>query len=222
MSSSPPAFAFVAEGKLYSQLPGESAKPVDSVFVQTILDRVETTRSRNQWKNEGMAWNFGSMRRGGMPEIPVEMRRIRFCGVTGADAREMIYAIDTDYACGLFHYDITNGYERRLIHRNQFRAADLSRHETDGSLVFTVHSPDGTSHLATMGTGGRGIKEITEGDARARQSCALPIGGHWPQPARRSHIPLAVRNPKARSGQQPDGHPAGAGQPGFAASADDR
>ncbi len=155
----------MAEGKLYSQLPGESAKPVDSVFVQTILDRVETTRSRNQWKNEGMAWNFGSMRRGGMPEIPVEMRRIRFCGVTGADAREMIYAIDTDYACGLFHYDITNGYERRLIHRNQFRAADLSRHETDGSLVFTVHSPDGTSHLATMGTGGRGIKEITEGDA---------------------------------------------------------
>lgn len=166
MSESTPAFAYVAEGKLYSQLPGEPAKAVDSVFVQTILDRVESSRSKNEWKSEGMAWNVTRMGRGGMPAGPAaETRRIRFSGVTAADAREMVYAIDTDYVCGLFHYDLTNGYERRLFHRNQFRATDLSRHPVDGTLAFTVQSPDGTAHIATMSAAGRGIKEITEGDA---------------------------------------------------------
>jgi hypothetical protein len=66
---------------------------------------------------------------------------------------------------GLFHYDLANGYERRLYHRNQFRATDLARHDADGTLAFTVHSPDGTAHIATMSSAGRGIKEMTEGDA---------------------------------------------------------
>jgi hypothetical protein len=164
MSQSTPAFAFVAEGKLYSQSPGETAKSVDSVFVQTILDRVENSRARNEWKTGGMAWNIT---RGGMAAQgpAAEVRRIRFSGVTAGAASEMIYAIDTDYVCGLFHYDLSNGYERRLYHRNQFRATDLARHEGDGTLAFTVQSPDGTSHIATMSEAGRGIREITEGDA---------------------------------------------------------
>lgn len=166
MNSSLPAFAYVAEGKLYSQLPGESAKLVESVFVQTILDRVETSRSRNEWKSAGMAWNFASSMRGNaLAGAPAEVRRIRFSGVTAADPREMVYAIDTDYVCGLFHYDLANGYERRLLHRNQFRATDLARHDTDGTLAFTVHSPDGTAHIATMNSAGRGVTEVTEGDA---------------------------------------------------------
>jgi hypothetical protein len=166
MNSLLPAVAYVADGKLYSQLPGESPSAVESVFVQTILDRVESSRARDDWKNQGMAWNLTNMRRGGLPGGGVaETRRIRFSGVTAADAREMIYAIDTDYVCGLFHYDISTGYERRLYHRNQFRATDLSRHAGDGTLAFTVQSPDGTAHIATMNAAGRGIKEITEGDA---------------------------------------------------------
>jgi hypothetical protein len=169
MSQSTLAFAYVAEGKLYSQLPGQPAKPVDSVFVQTILDRVAASRSRNEWKSEGMAWNI-TQGRGAMGGAmgggaAAEVRRIRFSGVTAGAASEMIYAVDTDYVCGLFNYEIATGYERRLFHRNQFRATDLSRHDGDGTLAFTVHSPDGTSHIATMSAAGRGIKDITEGDA---------------------------------------------------------
>jgi hypothetical protein len=169
MNQSTPAFAYVAEGKLFSQLPGTAAKPVHSAFVQTILERVESSRSRNEWKSEGMAWNItrgpggmGSALAGG---AVAEVRRIRFSGVTAGAASEMIYAIDTDYVCGLFNYDISTGYERRLFHRNQFRATDLARYEGDGTLAFTVHSPDGSSHISTMSATGRGIKDVTEGDA---------------------------------------------------------
>jgi hypothetical protein len=165
MSQPTPAFAYVAEGKLYSQLPGEPAKLVDSAFVQTILDRLETSRSRNEWKSEGMAWNITRRGPGAMTGPVAEVRRIRFSGVAAADAREMVYAIDTDYVCGLFHYDLANGYERRLFHRNQFRATDLARHDGDGSLALTVHSADGTAHIATMNSAGKGIIEVTEGDA---------------------------------------------------------
>ena len=116
MNQSTPAFAYIAEGKLYSQAPSEPAKPVDSVFVQTILDRVETSRSRNDGKSEGMAWNItrgGGGMMGGA--AAAEVRRIRFSGVTAGASSEMIYAVDTDYVCGLFNYDITNGYERPAL-----------------------------------------------------------------------------------------------------------
>ena len=166
MSQPTPSFAYVAEGKLFWQSAGALATPVDSVFVQTILDRVETNRSRNDWKSGGLSWNLGGLKRAGLPSGPVaEVRRIRFSGVAAAETQEMVYAIETDYVGGLFHYDLSNGYERRLYHGNQFRATDLARHDGDGTLAFTVQSPDGTAHIATMNSAGRGIKEITEGDA---------------------------------------------------------
>src|SRR5947209_5720561 len=152
MNQPAPAIAYVAEGRLYTQRPGEPAKLLDSAFVQTILDRVERNRQRNEWKSEGMAWQIAQSagaRRGGMlgmPSMPAEVRRIRFSGVTaGASGAQLLYAIDTDYVGGLFHYDLSDGSERRLYHRNQFRASDLSHHPKDSTLAFTVQQPDGTS-----------------------------------------------------------------------------
>ncbi len=91
---------------------------------------------------------------------------IRFSGVAaGASGAELLYAIDTDFVGGLFQYDLKEGYERRLYHRNQFRASDLSRHPKDATLAFAIQLPDGTARLATMSPEGRGFKEVTEGDA---------------------------------------------------------
>lgn len=182
MAGTTPTIAYIAEGKLYTQKTDEQAKLVDSLFVQTILDRVEKNRSRNDWKSQGMAWSFGSRGGGnpfGMAGAPAEVRRIRFSGVAGgAGAKELLYAIDTDFAGGLFHHDLADASERRLFHRNQFRAADLSRHTKDGTLAFTVQQSDGTSHIATMAVDGRGIKEVTEGDAIDEAPSWVPGDGH--------------------------------------------
>jgi hypothetical protein len=168
MSQPVPAVAYVAEGKLYTRAPGAPAKLIDSPFVQGILDRVERDRQRSDWKSQGMAWNFGAQMRGPFAamEVPGDRRRIRFSGVAPvAGGKELLYALDTDHVGGLFQHELADGFERRLYHRQQFRATDLARHPVDGTLAFSVQGADGTARLALMSPEGRGLREITEGDA---------------------------------------------------------
>src|SRR5688572_23438970 len=104
-----PKVAYLAEGKLYVHdgTSGASASLVESPFVQGILDRVERSRERNDWKNQGMGWNLtpgqmmGMNAMGGL--VPAETRRIRFTGVaSGGGAGQLLYALDTDHVGGLF------------------------------------------------------------------------------------------------------------------------
>jgi hypothetical protein len=173
-----PAIAYVAEGKLYTQAATGEAKLVESSFLQGILDRVEKNRQRNEWKG-GMAWDFSSR---GMNPMAMniqagEVRRVRFTGVAaGPTSNEVLYTLDTDFACGFFHLEVAEGYERRVYHRNQFRASDLARSPENGTLAFAIRSPDGTAHIATMAAEGRGFKEITEGDAVDEAPSWVPGG----------------------------------------------
>jgi len=174
MNSSSPAIAYIAEGKLYTQTRDSAAKLIESPFVQGILDRVERDRERGEWKNQGMAWNFGSQMR--MPfgpvGLPVDRRRIRFSGVTSAgDGRQLLYSLDTDHVGGLFQYELADGFERRLYHRQQLRINDIARHRGDGTLVFSMLADDGTAHIGMMGAEGKGFKSITAGDAVDEAPC---------------------------------------------------
>jgi hypothetical protein len=164
-----PTIAYLAEGKLYTKRPDHSPQLIDSPFVQQMLDRVQRTRERHEWKNQGMGWRVGAGGLAGMMGgggVPAEVRRVRFSGLTrGGKPGELLYALDTDHVGGLFSYDTAEQYERRLYHRNQFRAANLSRHPADGMLAVSLRAEDGSAHVATMNADGRGISEVTEGDA---------------------------------------------------------
>jgi hypothetical protein len=162
-----PVVAFVAGGKLYIQDSAGDARLVESAFVQSILSRVEKNRERDSWKSDKLAWQFG---RGasplGIPQPAAETRRIHFTGVAaGESGKDVHYTIDSDYACGLFHQDLANEFERRMFHRKQFRASDLARSRDSGAIAMSVRGPDGTAHIATMAAEGRGVTDITEGDA---------------------------------------------------------
>ena len=173
-----PPIAYVSNGKLFMLVSGSDARLVESTFVQGILDRVEKNRQRNEWKDSNMAWQLNRrMNPLALNAQLGELRRVRFAGVTaGPSANEILYAIDTDYACGLFQHELQEGYERRLYHRNQFRACDLARSSQTGMLAFALRSADGTSHIATMAAEGRGFKTITEGDAIDEAPCWAPGG----------------------------------------------
>ncbi len=165
------AYCYVAEGKLYLKRPGDAvATLVDSSFVQEILDRAERNRERNDWRQEGIAWNFGRsmpMRGSGDgPQAPpAESRRIRFTGIADSNGGDnLYYALDTDYVGGLFEYDTRLGYERRLYHAQQFRATDLSRHHATGQLAMSLREKDGTCHIAIADANGRKLRKVTEGD----------------------------------------------------------
>jgi hypothetical protein len=168
--SAPAKFAYLAEGKLYLHDGNPSAEPrlVESPFVQSILDRVERSRERNEWKNQGGSWLVGAGGMAGLPGVggpAAETRRIRFTGVAPGGAGSLLYALDTDHVGGLFRRDLAEDHEQRLIHRQQFRARDVTRRTSDGTLALSLHKDDGTAHLAVMSAEGRGLKQVTEGDA---------------------------------------------------------
>lgn len=126
--SETPAVAYLAAGKLYLKRDGQPPRLIESPFVQAILDRVSQSRQRNEWKSQGMAWQFASRTASplGGGEPAAENRRVRFSGVSvGNGGRNLLYTLDTDYVGGLFSFDLADNHEVRIFHRNQFRAADV-------------------------------------------------------------------------------------------------
>ncbi|HEY2586723.1 MAG TPA: hypothetical protein VGI81_13245 [Tepidisphaeraceae bacterium] len=168
--ASDPAFAYLAEGKLYLKRDGAAPRLIDSPFVQSMLDRVARDRQRNDWKSEGLGWQFGAPRMLGLRgsgQPPPEVRRVQYTGVArGAMPNELLYALDTDHVGGLFSFDVVDSHERRLFHRNQFRARDLSRNPRDGTLALSLLQTDGSANIATIAAEGKGLRELTEGDSR--------------------------------------------------------
>jgi hypothetical protein len=164
-----PTVAYLAEGKLYTKRGDAAPRLIDSPFVQSMLNRIQRSRERHDWKSQGMAWQMGAGGFGGLmggrAMAPAETRRVRFSGLTrGQNPGELLYALDTDHVGGLFLYDTAQQSERRLYHRNQFRAANLSRHPINDTLAVSLRAEDGSAHIAIMEQDGRGLKEITEGD----------------------------------------------------------
>jgi hypothetical protein len=83
----------------------------------------------------------------------------------GGPDGQLLYALDTDTVGGLFEYAPREDQERRVFHRNRFRARDLCRHPVDGTLAFSVGHDDGSANIAVMESEGRGPREVTEGDS---------------------------------------------------------
>ena len=161
-----PTIAYLAEGKLYLKNGSAEGQLIESDFARGIIERLERDRGRNEWKQGGMAWSFGKgFGAMGPAAPPADVRRIRFSGLTrSAKAGHLLYALDTDYVGGLFEYELAGGYERRLFHRNQFRASDLACRAADGRIAMSLQSDADTAHIAVIGSEGRGLQQITEGD----------------------------------------------------------
>jgi hypothetical protein len=95
-----------------------------------------------------------------------DLRRVRITAVAqGARPGELVYALDTDQVGGLFVYDPTDKSERRLFHRNEFRARDLCRRPSGETIALSMPHEDGSANIATMELSGRGVREVTEGDS---------------------------------------------------------
>ena len=49
------AIAYLAQGKVFIAKGGSPGEPVDSRFVEELLDRSERNRQRNTWRDDSMA-----------------------------------------------------------------------------------------------------------------------------------------------------------------------
>ena len=168
--------AYISEGKLYYLRP-DRGEPVEVVsrFAQEMVDRDERRRQKDEWKRGSTGWAATSLPSGGDmlgigaalgvdPDNP-EARPINIVSVCAASRGKLIYALETDAIGGLFEYDPANDEEKRLVHRAEFRVADLDVHPGDGKLACCLHTADGSVNLATMRSDGGRLQEITEGDS---------------------------------------------------------
>jgi hypothetical protein len=184
--------AYLAEGKLFvrdaaaaASSADAPARLVESPFVQQQLDRSAQQRQRNEWKGSNdMLWGGMSGGTGGpggllggrvSPAGDGDARKVRMTALAaGGKPGELIYALQSGSVGGLFVWDDRERAERRLFHRNQFAAADLSVHPTTGALALAVAGPDGTANVATMDAGGKGVREVTEGDSLDESPAWVP------------------------------------------------
>src|SRR3954452_20883564 len=142
-----PTIAYLSDSKLYVKSPGEgAAKLVQSTFAQEMIDRSNRDRQRHDWKSNSAGWQSsarGPMFLAGMGKMgEEETRKILITGISrGGAANELLYALETESVGGLFQYDTSVDEERRLFHRQQFRARDLARHPSE-ELVALSHRYD--------------------------------------------------------------------------------
>jgi hypothetical protein len=165
--------AFLAEGKLFLRDSAANAESrlIESPFVQQQLDRAAQQRQRNEWKGDNqMLW--GGMSGPGLlsgrvaPVADGDARKVRMTALAaGPEPGQVIYALQSGSVGGLFVWNETDKTEKRLFHRNQFAAGDISVHPTAGTLVLSVQGDSGTANIATMELTGRGMRELTEGDS---------------------------------------------------------
>jgi hypothetical protein len=163
-----PTIAYLSDAKLFLKSADQSApKLVQSTFAQEMIDRSNRDRQRNEWKSQGMGWQASSMSAMFAPRAGAgaETRKILITGLSrGGAPHEWLYALETESVGGLFIYDSKNDEERRLFHRQQFRARDLARHPTEELIVLSHRHEDGTASIALMPPSGKGLRDVTEGD----------------------------------------------------------
>lgn len=155
--------AFLAQDKLYLKCDDQPARLIESPFAQSVIDRGVRDRQRNEWKQQNPG--FAPALWGGKRADPTA-RRIAMTGLAaGPQPHEISYCITIDNVGGIFVYDTRENQERRLLHRNGFRAADLSRNSSNGMLALSLRMEDWSANLATLEASGRGVRELTEGDS---------------------------------------------------------
>lgn len=166
---STPTLAALAEGKLYLRAPEGELQRHESDFAQEILDRHLRLQQKDAWKGGGGGEDLGAMiprnalwgGGGGDDAVPIAVSGVSI----GEKDDSISYLLETDAVGGLLEYQISEKHERRLFHREGFRASHLDRHAETQRLVCSLGAGGGGSNLAVLDADGSNIQEATEGDS---------------------------------------------------------
>lgn len=164
-----PTFAYLAEGRLFLQSAGADAEELVSKFVHDYEERQSKHQKLHGWKGESQVWGEMGMMAPQMAQwnqAATGRRTVKFRSLDhGLTDGELTYLVDFGNMTGLFQYDPKVEQERRLFHRNNFPAQDLSRHPVHGRMAIAIAQEDGTKRIAICEADGCRPKEITFGDS---------------------------------------------------------
>lgn len=162
-----PTLAALSEGRLYLKNGSSPPRRHESDFAQEILDRHLRMQQKDAWKTAGGGKEESMMPRaalwgrgGGSDNVPIVVSSV----APGEKEGTISYALETEAVGGLLEYTVSEKHERRLFHREGFRASHLDRHPESRKLVCSIPAAGG-SNLAVIDPDGANIHVGTEGDS---------------------------------------------------------
>jgi hypothetical protein len=161
----PQTFLYIAQGRIFLKEPDQPPKQVESIFAQSLVDRVQQIRQRNAWKTQGFGARFMS---GGItrpddqeqPDTPVVINAIS----RGVRDGEILYSLASTEIGGIFSIERTGHNEKRLLHTADFRIRELSASSAEDKIACVIRTKSG-SHIAVMRADGGELSDVTQGDA---------------------------------------------------------
>lgn len=158
---------YVAQGRIYFKQTGSPARPLESKFGQSLIDRTNQIQQRNAWKTEGTGARFMSGRtlwagqeNKEQEEYPVVVNAVS----RGMRPGDVLFSLATQEIGGIFSVNCHSEDEQRLLHTADFRIRQLSANPSADKIACVIRSNTG-SHLAVMRGDGGGMSDVTQGDS---------------------------------------------------------
>ncbi len=160
--------AWLAGGRLFVQRSGQPPREIESQFARETLERRQRSQNLHGWKGRSGVWGQMGMAPPSMEQWDADgppQQQIRICALTrGQQGHELFYVLDCGQVGGLFQYDLERDYEIRLMHREGFVSADLSKHPETGDVAIALRRGNGTSGVTIGENDGRFLQDITFSD----------------------------------------------------------
>ena len=153
--------AFISNGKLFYQGPGQELRELQSPHVRTVMERMERHQQLHGWK-EGTA--FGRSFTGRDRHVSTDAVGIQATSVQFAAHDRVLYFLRDDSFGGLFEYDLALDAEKRLLHKQYLSLEDLRLHPDGHRLLGAQHARNGAASIVVMDADGGNYRELTSGD----------------------------------------------------------
>lgn len=153
--------AFISNGKLFYQAPGEQVRELQSPHVRNVMERMERHQQMHGWK-EGTAFSTsfsGRQRQESSEAVGIQARSAQFV----AHDRVMYFLGDHSFG-GLFEYDLALDAEKRVLHKQNLALDDLRIDPEGKRLLCAQHAKNGAANIVAMDADGGNYRELTSGD----------------------------------------------------------
>ena len=153
--------AFISNGKLFYQAPGQELRELQSPHIRTVMDRMERHQQLHGWK-EGTA--FARSFTGRDRHVSTDAVGIQATSAQFAAHDRVLYFLRDDSFGGLFEYDLAQDTEKRLLHKQYLSLEDLRIHPDGHRLLCAQHARNGATNIVVMDADGSNYRELTSGD----------------------------------------------------------
>lgn len=154
-------FVFISRGKLFLKNGDADVEEVHSPYVQELLDRIERSQQLHGWKKDTA---FESSYISDQSNVPSDQHKMRATSAQFTSDGKLLYFLSDNQMGGLFEYDLSDGSEKRLLHKQRLLLEDLGLDQSGEQMICSQYNSNGTANIALMDADGSTYREVTGGD----------------------------------------------------------